>query len=334
LLSLLISFTILALCFYYRQSTCPRLNHRLPSVMSHSYALNMVYFGYVIGTMSLVTGVVMMGAPIVGLMLLERKIVYRSLMLGMGLIVLLSLLSLKGLIPYAPLLLDHDKSGMAGSEFWFWSMVFFMIPHLLVSVLMCDLLMTTLRRRELEVRYLSERDSLTGLHNRRSMTRHLEALIQRSQGRKHLSVAVLLLDLDHFKHINDTFGHLSGDEVLVATAKVLQHSVRQNDMVGRFGGEEFVVVLDGADDAEALLIAERIRERLAALQMTAQNGQLIPIRGSIGLTCDFIYDYTTENGLIHQADQALYKAKSWGRNRVVRFRDIHHNTAERRALLF
>jgi diguanylate cyclase (GGDEF)-like protein len=329
-ISLLISSSVLGICWYFRHSTSPRLSVWIPVLMAHSYGLNMVYFGYLVGSMSMVTGVVLMGAPVFGLMLVERKTVYSALVVGFLGLSILSLLSLQGVIDYAPMLIDADKNGIAGSDFWFWSMLFFMVPHLVVSVLMCDLLMTSLRRRELEVRYLSERDSLTGLYNRRSINTYLQEMIQRARSQRY-SVAVLLLDLDHFKSINDTYGHLSGDDVLVEASRVLQACVREQDIVGRFGGEEFVVILEDIDEATTYRIAERIRAQLEALQVLDEQGQSMPVRGSIGMTFDQVDSTTAYNTLIHKADQALYRAKLAGRNQVMRFKDIDPLMADARA---
>lgn len=317
-LATLASFMVLGLCFYYRHSTDVRLNRLIPFIMAHCYAVTMVYFGYLVGTLSMASGVVVMGAPIFGLMMLERRVVYSALTLSLVLLLGLTFLALKGTIAYAPLLIHSDKNGIVGSGFWFWSMLFFMMPHMLVSVFMCDLLMSSLRRREQDVRYLSERDTLTGLHNRRSISQSFNALIQQYRYDQ-MPVAVLLLDLDHFKKINDTYGHLSGDYVLVEATQVMQKYVRTQDLVGRFGGEEFVIIAPNISHDEALSLAERIRHQIAALVLYSNHGERISVTTSIGLMHQVIDEQSMDHLFIHHADRALYAAKSNGRNCVVSY---------------
>ena len=153
-------------------------------------------------------------------------------------------------------------------------------------------------------------DYLTGLWNRRAFDRRLasEWNLHRISG-KHLSL--LVIDLDHFKRINDTFGHPVGDEVLAKASKVIRSSVRESDMVARFGGEEFTVILPGATGQQATMVAENIR---AAIETAGWNHA--PITASIGLASLKPVQGGSAPGLMQQADRALYEAKHAGRNRV------------------
>jgi diguanylate cyclase (GGDEF)-like protein len=125
-------------------------------------------------------------------------------------------------------------------------------------------------------------------------------------------VAVLLVDIDHFKRVNDRFGHLAGDEVLRRVGAVLRSGVRAADTVGRFGGEEFVAVLPGAGDVDALAVAERLRHRIRAVRPAGGD----PISVSIGASCAPT-DGVELATLLTAADRALYRAKEHGRDRVV-----------------
>jgi diguanylate cyclase (GGDEF)-like protein len=225
---------------------------------------------------------------------------------------------LSGYVPYAPLLIQADKSGMFGSTFWFWSMIFFLLPYMVLLVVMFDVLVTTLKTREAEVRYLSEHDPLTGLYNRRSFNQKVEKMLMNSLTHQQ-QLSILLLDLDHFKNINDTYGHLSGDHVLVEAADILREVVRHDDLIGRFGGEEFVVVLAHSSAQDAERVAERIRLHLMALDVQDDHGRTIVVRGSLGFICETIGAQSSWVDLIHKADQALYRAKQSGRNRVVQY---------------
>ena len=161
-------------------------------------------------------------------------------------------------------------------------------------------------------------DSLTGLFNRRYLMAHLKKTAD-SAMETHKTYAVLIMDIDHFKHINDTYGHDIGDEVLKEIASRFKAKMRDTDMVARFGGEEFIAVLTGTDLKLASIIAERIREAVAnfPFDFGLPEGAL-NITTSVGLTLcreDFLGSETSEE-IIKRADNALYKAKREGRNRV------------------
>ena len=163
--------------------------------------------------------------------------------------------------------------------------------------------------REMEVRTL--RDPLTALGNRREVARRLPALLQGASAAAH-PVALAMLDLDHFKQINDRFGHPVGDRVLVATAQLLRDSVRASDLVARTGGEEFLAVLPDAPPGRARAVCERIRARIEGHDWsTLAPGMAVTI--SIGLAASPPYD---EALLTARADAALYAAKRAGRNRI------------------
>jgi len=159
-----------------------------------------------------------------------------------------------------------------------------------------------------QVRDLADTDALTGLSNRRAFDAMLAREIDRSQ-RTGQSVSLLLLDIDHFKLLNDTHGHQVGDEVLRELGALLKRRTRQMDMPARYGGEEFVVILPGCDEDIAFDIAERFRQAIAEAPTP------VPITVSIGVgTCPV--DATDAPGLIKAADSALYASKEAGRNRV------------------
>ena len=170
-------------------------------------------------------------------------------------------------------------------------------------------------RKLLELRYarLASTDALTDLPNRRYLEDHarieLECL-RRFGG----TMALLLVDLDHFKLINDRFGHLAGDAVLKKFAAVCKTVIRDNDLFARIGGEEFVALLGGTDETGAFLLAERLRSTIADLKVKTPSG-VIRVTGSIGVTSVKAQDRSITAAL-KRADAALYAAKNAGRNRV------------------
>ncbi|MGE0524559.1 MAG: PleD family two-component system response regulator [Variibacter sp.] len=158
-------------------------------------------------------------------------------------------------------------------------------------------------------------DVLTGLHNRRYMEMHLAALVDQSTARgKPLSV--LVLDIDHFKSINDSYGHDAGDDVLREFGARIRKSIRGIDLACRIGGEEFVIVMPETDLAVAGMVAERLRRRIAAETFPISGSAPIPVTISIGLAALGV-PTDTPTTILRRADQALYRAKRDGRNRVV-----------------
>ncbi|MBI3570226.1 MAG: diguanylate cyclase [Gammaproteobacteria bacterium] len=175
---------------------------------------------------------------------------------------------------------------------------------------MAERLMT--HRQKLEE--LSVRDGLTGLYNRRELEKRLHEEIQRAR-RYSRPLSVLMLDIDHFKNVNDRYGHQAGDEVLITVADLIQLNVRPVDVVCRYGGEELAVILPETDEEGVRTVAERIRGTVEDSITTTPQGDMVHVTVSIGLA---IYPGHGETPatLIHAADQALYTAKHEGRNLV------------------
>lgn len=163
---------------------------------------------------------------------------------------------------------------------------------------------------------LAATDPLTGLNNRRFLASHLARQITRAQETRK-PCSILMIDVDHFKRINDTHGHQAGDEVLKSLSERLRFNIRGIDLACRFGGEEFVVVMPEADMATAERVGERLREAIASRPFDLGPGKgQIEVTASIGVASCEAAD-TTPDGFIGRADKALYAAKSAGRNKVV-----------------
>lgn len=164
----------------------------------------------------------------------------------------------------------------------------------------------------LEVNQILEKESntdpLTGIRNRRSILAELEHRLELSASH-HAPLTILLLDLDHFKSLNETYGHLQGDEALKAVTAAVSNTIRGLDSVGRYGGEEFLVILPNTSYTHGLSVGERIRENVERLSFA--NGMHVTISGGVA-------SYTGEScqDLIKAADDKLYEAKTHGRNRI------------------
>jgi two-component system cell cycle response regulator len=171
-----------------------------------------------------------------------------------------------------------------------------------------------LRKAYKQVEYQASHDSLTELLNRRAIFEVLRREISRIN-RTNNPITIILTDIDHFKSINDTYGHSMGDAVLVETAKRLKEGIRPYDSVGRIGGEEFLVVLPECNSEDGMVVAERIRASVAR-DLFIIPGQTFSITTSVGLATTSPGRTIEPDSLITAADQALYRAKREGRNRI------------------
>ncbi|MHA6493008.1 sensor domain-containing diguanylate cyclase [Pseudomonas borbori] len=164
-----------------------------------------------------------------------------------------------------------------------------------------------------QLKHLSRTDRLTGLNNRGYWEECLQH--EYARHRRYQSMAALVMfDIDHFKKVNDTFGHPAGDKVIQVVAEVVREQIRDTDYAGRYGGEEFVILLPDIDSSGAMLFAERLRARIESLLVTYE-GQSIPFTISLGVA-DLSHQTDEHKQLIERADQALYLSKQGGRNRV------------------
>jgi diguanylate cyclase (GGDEF)-like protein len=164
---------------------------------------------------------------------------------------------------------------------------------------------------------VSTRDSLTGLYNRWFVMEKIDSEINRAL-RHGSPMSLLMLDLDHFKRINDTYGHPAGDQVLQAIGQMLRESCRVYDVPGRYGGEEFCIVLPETKPGNTNVVAERIRRRLEATELTCGDASVVVTAsiGIAGMEATAEGEILSPAALIDRADRALYTAKSRGRNRI------------------
>ena len=192
-------------------------------------------------------------------------------------------------------------------------LVFYIYMSFLATVLPPSIVWLVLRRLTDDLRNIAARDPMTQLLNRRGLT---EAVQRYFLSRKAEPVHLLIADVDHFKRINDSYGHLAGDAVLCKVAEVLQSTVRRGDLVGRIGGEEFVVISLETDAAGVALLAERVRAAVEAQSIRIKGlDKALQCTVTIGISSRF-EDAGAVDSAMRQADAALYKGKAAGRNRV------------------
>lgn len=173
----------------------------------------------------------------------------------------------------------------------------------------------TLKQQHDELIRIAIHDQLTGLYNRHYLAEILSRKVSKSK-RHNEALSVIMADIDHFKNVNDTYGHLMGDLILKAVANVIGEGARKEDIAARFGGEEFVLVLDHCTANDALIIAEGLRSKIEAL-----NTEGIRVTASFGVAQMDEHAIRYED-VLKNADSALYAAKEEGRNRVILYKDI------------
>ncbi|MDA0352355.1 MAG: GGDEF domain-containing protein [Chloroflexi bacterium] len=174
-----------------------------------------------------------------------------------------------------------------------------------------------LRETSAELERLAKIDPLTGVLNRRALFDRLGAEFRRSR-RYGRSLTVLMIDIDHFKQVNDGYGHATGDAVLTACARQMASNIRESDEIGRYGGEEFAVILPETALADGAIVAEKLRAGIEALRVPVPDGgAAVQVTVSVGVAAIPDLATTDEQALLNRADEALYAAKNSGRDRVI-----------------
>jgi diguanylate cyclase (GGDEF)-like protein len=169
-------------------------------------------------------------------------------------------------------------------------------------------------QKEQKLKYIATHDPLTGLYNRNVLERQLNDEIHRASRYKH-DLSIFMLDIDHFKSINDTYGHQAGDKVLLYFSKEIENSIRNSDYAARYGGEEFIIILPETTLSKAEELAERLRKHIAEFPFTVEDGKDISLTASIGIATFPEHAQTSKN-LIVVSDMAMYAAKKAGRNQI------------------
>lgn len=164
-----------------------------------------------------------------------------------------------------------------------------------------------------ETKFLAITDHLTGLYNRRYMQKTFEREFSRAK-RYSTAISIAMFDIDHFKKINDTYGHQFGDKVLAEISKSISNSLRKSDYIARYGGEELIAVLPETNKANTLIPIERIRKSIEDMDFEC-HGKIVKVTVSVGIAT-LLPKMMGESELIEAADKALYKAKETGRNKV------------------
>jgi diguanylate cyclase (GGDEF)-like protein len=300
----------------FRQSDCQR------AFMLTSLTFTVIflsYCGYLIGALSIASGIVLMSAAALGLMLVDFKVVIMQFAMSLLWLFGSSFAAALGYIDYSPVFLGGPTGGEHPELFWVTSVTLFSLPFVILFFSICTVLVKQWREYDEKILNMASVDPLTQLNNRRyimdSFKREL-AICERGSDTED-SLSCIILDLDHFKNVNDNYGHQLGDDVLVATAKALKLSVREYDIVGRYGGEEFLIILPQTDLPTAVVVAERCRANIQELKVPINADESLTVTASSGVAALSHFEEASISDLVKAADKALYQAKDQGRNCVV-----------------
>ncbi len=285
----------------------------VPYVYTQFYLFSLMFLGYLIGYMAFVTGIVIAATPLLCMLLFNNAVTITLIVTGVSTYVIVTGLYILGIIPNAPLFIfsahpdSHEKLFMAVV------MLSLAVPYLIAFMLGAGLLIRYWQSREDRVRRAGLTDSLTDMANRRAINDHLDFLLR--ERTEAIPISVIMLDIDYFKSVNDTYGHAMGDLVLRRVGDSLKAALRGHDQVGRFGGEEFLIVLPNTALDIALQIAERCRIQIEQTVILSPEYKAIRVTASFGVHCSLELEEDLPR-ILHAADIQLYRAKESGRNRI------------------
>lgn len=308
IISLIIVITLIIPCLLLHRYTWAE--QYLPYFILTCFSIIFIRDAYLVGILSPATlcGYVCMSG--VGILLFQRRFLYTAVLIATAIFIYLGVLTLNGTLTYAPLFSDLLKQSTPPTNiFWVASMLYFILPILLACLILCEIMLIQWQHRETVIQKLSQTDPLTNLLNRRSFSEKVLPLEKTNQ-----QYAIIILDLDHFKSINDQYGHSMGDQTLTSVAAVLLENIPTTDIIARYGGEEFIIVLQHTDLSKALLIAENCRTAIERLHIQIRSEQSIQVTASFGI--DLSSEDKSLEQTIRNADDALYLSKQSGRNQV------------------
>lgn len=277
------------------------------------YSGSLMMVGYIAGMMTILTGVFTIGSILAGLLLFDRRIMFYSTLPCLVVLYVTSILTVMHILPYAPL---YHPYSMIVAETQTYFILVNLIATTLIGAILIILFNSFLDRwmeRERKQRHLMTIDPLTQILNRRGITQQFETIFA-DQTKAHQTICVALIDIDHFKKINDQYGHDCGDELLIHMANILRLNIRQQDHLGRFGGEEFLIIFENTTINAAKMSLERCRMSIEQHQLDYHD-QIIRFTASFGLSQSTVINSDAQQ-LILAADQALYRAKGQGRNQI------------------
>ena len=254
----------------------------------------------------------MVAVSMLGFFLFETRKMKVGVVFNIALVLGLGCLAVLGLVPVT--LLYNEVPMVEGSLWWWLGQVMVAMYPLFCGILMTMFFLKGLHAREDKIRELSRKDGLTNIWNRRYLMEIFEHELLVSR-RNDKPISFIMIDLDHFKSLNDNYGHKMGDRAIEVAAEVLQKALRTTDSLGRYGGEEFAAILPDCSVASAREVAERCRQAIESTTIE-YNDVSVSLTASVGVATISDLSRVNADAIIDRADQALYKSKSGGRNKV------------------
>lgn len=270
---------------------------------------------YVVGPFSSPVLLGFLAGGMTAFLLFDAHRVASGAVLGMAVLIGTTILERLHVIPYGPVFAGVVFDGRRPPDTWVWWNLAFTVVLTSFVLAATGVAMTLARQRQAEIAMLLRVDPLTGLVNRRTIDATLALEVARSK-RSGIGFAVVMIDLDHFKKINDTYGHAAGDMVLVETGVAVRGSLREVDVAGRYGGEELILLLPDTDLRGARAVAERVRLAIAELALHLDGREPLRVTASAGCAAFVPATHADADEVVRRADAALYRAKERGRNRV------------------
>lgn len=269
---------------------------------------------YLFGPVTNPYGIVLLGACLITIILFDMVPGFIGVAAVIIFFFVTGLLERAGMLPYAPFFTEIPLEGGRLPAWFSRQMTLIAVLNPLELLVVFAYIQHQLHRHEAQLEAASKTDFLTGLPNRRHLIEALGAELERSQ-RYGAPLAVMMIDIDHFKTINDRHGHLAGDQVIRIVGQIIKESMRRPDTVARYGGEEFMLLLPSTDRQGAVVVAERLLQRVGAMPVHVGTAAL-NVTVSIGLICFPEAPYKSIDEVLSAADTRMYEAKQAGRNRV------------------
>lgn len=254
----------------------------------------------------------LVAVSMLGFFLFEARKVVVGILFNLVLAIIIGSLALSGVVPLSFLYQESIRG--IGALWWWGGQVFIALYPLFCGILMTMFFLKGLSEREDKIKELSRRDGLTGIWNRRYLMEIFECELKVAK-RNQSPISFLMIDLDHFKNINDSYGHKMGDMAIEVAATVLQKALRATDSLGRYGGEEFAAILPDCSMQSARDVAERCRQAIEATTVEYDNTS-VNLTASVGVATIADLSTVRADTIIDKADQALYRSKNDGRNKV------------------
>ncbi|ENV34929.1 GGDEF domain-containing protein [Acinetobacter gerneri] len=276
------------------------------------YSISLMFTAIAVGILNITNGVIFIGTCLIGMILFPRKVVYSGIITTSVMFIVAILLTLHGTISYAPAIRPHSVFVPELEHFYIINSTIYTLAYCFVTVWLLDLCLQSWHEKNQLIKELSNVDVLTGLMNRRGLENFLASIKNEQISANY---GLIILDIDDFKSVNDQHGHFAGDHVLKFVSSALKNLARNGDLLIRYGGEEFIILLPHTSLEATIRLANNIKNYLNHQKISINSATNLNITASFGITHSGDSVSRFEE-LFKTADQHLYQAKALGKNQV------------------